>query len=362
MIAFNVDVVPNTRPTASGSTHTLAVESNKTISFADLGYLDTDGDIFQQMTITSLPTKGKLTRYGYYPIAIGEHVSAESLAYGELVYEPDIDAVGSYVTAFSFTVNDGTDNSVTASIELNVTVTPNNAPVITGSSHSLAVAAAKTLSFVDLGYSDADGDALSSVNITVLPERGSLELYGSPVSTGVAIDASTISYGYLIYRPDSEAIASHVATLSFTANDGAMNSAQSAIIFNVTVSTNTPPVVTGSLVTVTTTSPVVLSLPQLGYSDADEDAIHTITLTELPETGTLLYYGYPVSVGSVVSAGNIASGYLTYAPDAENQSAHTASLSSRPVMASRPETLPPLRSTSQATQIQRPRLRILPFQ
>ena len=176
--------------------------SSKAITLADFGYSDADGDALASITIQSLPTTGTLAWDGYYPVNAGETIDAYTLDYGNLIYTPDPTAPASYSDSIMFTASDGAATSSPATLTLNVTVTPNTPPVATGSTHSLSASATKTISLTDLGYSDADGDALNHVTIQSLPATGTLARDGYyPVSVGETIDAYTLDYGNLVLTP-----------------------------------------------------------------------------------------------------------------------------------------------------------------
>ncbi len=296
-------------------------------SASELGYHDADGDSLDHITILSLPTQGSLALYSYYPVSSGQSIDSYALDSGYLVYTPDSNAPASYTTTFDFSVNDGQDNSLPASFTLNVGVTSNTPPTVAGSVHSLPSTSSKTITTADLGYADADGDHLRSITITALPTTGTLLNYGYPVSVGSTIDAYHFSYGTIVYQPSTTATASYADSFSFTASDGTVSSSPATLGFNVSVTPNAAPLVTGSVVAVAYSSSKTLTLGNLGYSDPEGDLLQSITITALPTTGTLTLYGYPITVGTNITPQYIGYGYLAYAPDANNHSAHTTGFS-----------------------------------
>ena len=87
--------------------------------------------------------------------------------------------------------------------------------------------AAHTFAAAQFGYSDSEGDALSSVKIVTLPADGSLTLSGSPVSANATVTKNLLDDGNLEYRPPANANGPGYASFTFRVNDGFNESASS---------------------------------------------------------------------------------------------------------------------------------------
>jgi hypothetical protein len=93
---------------------------------------------------------------------------------------------------------------------LDVEITPNTPPVVTGSVHSLAAEASRRITAQDLGYSDVDLDAMDHLTVHALPSQGTLAWDGYyPVSAGAVIDFYSLEYGNLVYTPNPSATDSY---------------------------------------------------------------------------------------------------------------------------------------------------------
>ena len=206
-------------------------------------------------------------------------------------------------------------------LELRQMLSANNQPPTVswgnegGGSLGLSPGQAHYFSASELGYHDADGDSLDHITILSLPTQGSLSLYSYyPVTSGQSIDAYALNSGYLVYTPDSNAPASYSTTFAFSVNDGQDNSLPTSFTLNVGVTPNTPPTIAGSVHSLPSTSSKTITTADLGYADADGNQLQSITVTALPSTGTLLNYGYPVSVGSTIDAYQFSYGTIVYQP------------------------------------------------
>jgi hypothetical protein len=59
-LGFHIEVTPNSLPVVTGSTHTLQGNQSRTLTLADFGYSDPDGDPLQTITILNAPSIGTL--------------------------------------------------------------------------------------------------------------------------------------------------------------------------------------------------------------------------------------------------------------------------------------------------------------
>jgi VCBS repeat-containing protein len=105
-VTIAVTGVPDAPTSADGSVST---DEGVTYAFtlADFNYSDADGDPFDHIEITSLPTDGTLLLSGT-AVAINDVVSAADVAAGNLRYAPPASVAGPVAETFGFRVHDGT--------------------------------------------------------------------------------------------------------------------------------------------------------------------------------------------------------------------------------------------------------------
>ena len=92
---------------------------------------------------------------------------------------------------------------------------------------------AHTFTAAQFGYSDPEGDALSSVKIVTLPADGSLTLSGSPVSANATVTKNLLDGGNLKYTPPANANGMDYASFTFRVNDGLNESASYTMTIHV---------------------------------------------------------------------------------------------------------------------------------
>ena len=148
-----------------------------------------DPDAGQTLTysITTQPADGTLTGL--------------NAATGQVTYQPDAGYLGA--DSFSFTVTDNGSPPLTSDpATVTVTVEADQPPVVSNSSKSVLENSTLALASADFSGQFSDpigGDSLQAVQITTLPQRGTLALSGEPVSAGQVIAAAEL--GDLAYQP-----------------------------------------------------------------------------------------------------------------------------------------------------------------
>ena len=148
----------NTAPTAANNTVTTDEDMAYTFEADDFGFADTDaGAALASVTIVTLPTPGTLALDGT-DVTLKQVVTKAQIDGDMLIFTPVAGASGDPYTTFTFTVNDGTDDSASAyTMTIDVTAAGGNipatgAPTITGTAQ-----VGKTLTAVTTGITDADG-------------------------------------------------------------------------------------------------------------------------------------------------------------------------------------------------------------
>ena len=124
---------PNTAPTAADKTVTTGEDRAYTFTAGDFGFVDTDtGDTLASVTIVTPPAAGTLALDGTAVMA-DDVVTKAQIDGDMLTFTPARDAHGDPYTTFTFTVNDGTDDSASA-YTMTIDVTDAPVPVCTAPS------------------------------------------------------------------------------------------------------------------------------------------------------------------------------------------------------------------------------------
>lgn len=310
----------NQPPGVTGTWLDLDPSQSHAISVADLGYSDPEDDPLVHVTIESTPALGSLQLYDS-PVPSGTIVSASDLQFGYLVYVPE-QSSSSYSSSFTFTASDGYGDSASATIGFNVAASSTAPPSVSGSMVTLAQDQSHTISLADLGYSDPQDLPLESITILSPPTYGTLQYDGSPIYSQQTIYRYELDAGYLVYQPDPHASSSYNAALTFTASNGVVESSSATLGLHVDVTPNSPPSVSGSVITLASGQSYTISIDDLGYEDPDGDPPEWITIVSAPSYGTLDYYGFPLYSGQMIDRHDIEAGYISYQPDPYSTTAH----------------------------------------
>ncbi|WP_129782201.1 tandem-95 repeat protein [Peristeroidobacter soli] len=340
-VTVNVASV-NDAPVATDNSLILAEDESHAFSAQDFGFTDLEGNALAAVIITSLPEGGSLW-YGEHQLSVddlgeeGYSISAADLAAGMLTFVPDADTNGA--SSFDYrvqdnggTLNGGVDVSETATFSIDITPV-NDAPVSGGGSTSVLEDGGHTFSASDFGFNDIEDDSLAALIITSLPEGGTLwhgehEITLDDLSgEGYSIAATDLQEGLLRFVP----AANVNGDISFqfrlqddggTANGGVDTSTEATFTFEVTPVSDAP-ASSGGSATILEDGSHVFSLTDFGFSDLDGDTLSAVLIDSLPESGTLWYGEDQITIddlgssGYSISAEDIASGLLSFVPDAD---------------------------------------------
>ena len=180
---FDIVVSANTAPTAADKTVTTAQDTNYTFTpfDFDFGYVDADDDPLVSVLIVTVPAAGALALNGVAVMA-SRTVTRAEISDGHLKFEPATGESGGPYTNFTFKVNDGTDDSVSA-----YTMTINVMIVSAPGAPTALTATASGQAWIELAWTapvHAGGRAITGYTIEVSPD-------GSTWSDLVAATAST---------------------------------------------------------------------------------------------------------------------------------------------------------------------------
>ena len=120
--SYEIQTTPNNPPTASDKSITITEDANFTFGDKDFNYSDSDTDAMASIKITTLPTAGSLQLSGT-DVALNAVIAKSDISSGNLKFVPKENGNGTPYSTFQFSVNDGTDDSV-SSYTATVNVTP----------------------------------------------------------------------------------------------------------------------------------------------------------------------------------------------------------------------------------------------
>ncbi|MEZ9568108.1 VCBS domain-containing protein [Vibrio splendidus] len=231
--SLSIEVTPplQNAPTVTAQTVSTNEDTIRTVTTSDFGYSDQDGDALQFVTISSIPSHGLLLLNGN-AVTANQQISKADLDAGHLTFTPISNENGANYAQFTFTANDGHQDSASATMIVDVNAV-NDAPIVGSSFISSLEDKPHAFTNADFKYSDIDGDALNHITITNVA-HGVLSLNGTTVNVGDDVSASDVSS--LIFTPTHNYFSSGVSGLGavqFTANDGHLDSKEGSILINI---------------------------------------------------------------------------------------------------------------------------------
>ena len=241
----------NAGPTADDQTVTATEDEDKTITLTGS---DDDGDNLSY-TIVTLPSNGTLYQTSDGSTRgdeIDETGTAVSDGSNRVIYVSASNGNGNSYGNFTFKVNDGTVDSESGAVTVNVTAV-NDAPTISSNpSITTNEDVQYTYSLSNFNYADDDNDAISLVKITGLESTGILYLdadnddtydSGEDITDEQEVTASNISNGHLRFSPISNENGSSYTTFTFKVSDGTVySSSGGTMTINVTAVDDAPTV------------------------------------------------------------------------------------------------------------------------
>jgi hypothetical protein len=312
-------------------TVSMVQDHSHTFSIADFAFHDSDEtDSLANVIITKLPGHGTLTLNGVAvdltngPVS----VSAADIANGKLVFMPNTDA---HSDSFQFKVQDSIGNDISPTATLTINLGSDGQPTAVASSVNATQDTTYTFQASDFKVSDtgdATADSLAKVIITSLPANGTLKLNGVAVdlSNGpVSVSAADITNGKLVFTPNTDA---HSDTFTFKVQDSIGNDiSPTAATLTINLGSDSQPTAVASSVNGTQDTTYTFQASDFKFSDTGDtapDSLANVIITTLPSNGTLYYNNgttlVAVTAGQVISAADIASGKLTFAPNTDAHS------------------------------------------
>lgn len=253
----------NDAPTANSQSISAVGGTAKAITLTGS---DVEGDPLTFIVLTQ-PTHGTLTGSG-----------------ANLSYTAIKDYSGS--DSFTFRTSDGTDNSATATVSINVSPAPNTTPIASAQSVTTAEDTAKAIT---LAGTDADGDALTYVIVTQ-PAHGSLSGSGPNIT----------------YTPATNYFGSD--SFTFRVNDGKTNSLPATVSLSISPVNDAPTL--NAIANVTVNEGSGATAVALSGISAGPNESQMLSVTATSSNPTL------VPTATVVYSSPAATGTLNFTPAA----------------------------------------------
>lgn len=164
-------------------------------------------------------------------------------------------------------------------------------------------------------FSSQDGDTLYSVKILSVPNKGQLKLGGVLVRVGTIIYLDQLTT--LTYTPATGGYGINYTSFEYVANDTGEPTkpfSTNAGIITVSVNSNTPPVVDNKVISVAVNTPHTFASSDFSnnYLDNEGDILYKVKIQTLPDFGTLLFSGNPVTENEEFLVADISS--IVYNP------------------------------------------------
>ncbi|WP_203250037.1 Ig-like domain-containing protein, partial [Cysteiniphilum marinum] len=336
-VQATVDVVAvNDAPVAANSAITTNEDTNHTFSAANFSFTDVENDALSSVTITSLPANGTLKVNGS-AVVLGTNntVTLAQLVAGELVFEPVADEHGASYTSFNFTVNDGVDNSNVATMTIDVT-SVNDAPTLTSFADAIVSTNEDTEVEITLAQlleqgdeADIDGtidgfvvQALTSGTLKIGITQATATAFAA--GTNDTIDATNKAYWTPAPNVNGDTIAAF--TVKAQDNEGLLSSTAVQATVDV-VAVNDAPVAANSAITTNEDTNHTFSAANFSFTDVENDALTSVTITSLPANGMLTVNSSAVILGTnnTISLAQLTAGELVFEPVADENGASYAS-------------------------------------
>ncbi|MEM1040355.1 MAG: Ig-like domain-containing protein [Pseudomonadota bacterium] len=295
--AMNIAVTAvNDAPVATGNAVALNEDTSFFFTATDFPFVDEDGDAMQSVTLTNLDlASGTLTHSGGTTVLEGTILTAAEV--DTLVYRPAENANGT--AGFSYTVNDSQAGAVSAPLTITVNAV-NDDPVL-----NLGAGVAE--------FTVPEGqDFITTLTATDVETPASELRYiitGGASQSSFDLDPMT---GELTFKeiPDFENPTDNDRNNDYsvrvTVRDTDGGERERLIIVDVT-NVNELPEAQDVGVNTQEDTPHLFSVSDFAFTDADGDALQSITITNLNLAGGSLSHssGTPVVDGTTVTAGEV---------------------------------------------------------
>ncbi len=330
-ITFDVTAV-NDEPSGTDGTVTTGEDTAYQFTISDFGLTDTaDGDSLQAVRIGTIAGGGTL-RNGSTVLTGGETVLASDISMNALTFTPGAGENGAGYASFTFQVEDdgGTLNGGVALDSTPNTLTVdvsavNNAPAGVDSQVTAIEDTPYTFAVTDFGFTDAEGHALSAIEIGTVGGLGTLRNGSTVLTGGETVTAAEIAGGSLTFTPAANASGLNHCNFTFqvrdtggTANGGSdLDPVANLMTVDVTAVNDEPMGADGTVTSLEDTAYIVTAA-DFGFSDVvDGDGFAGVTISTAPGVGVLRDGARVLVDGDFVSAASIAANQLVFTPAAD---------------------------------------------
>ncbi|MBW4680306.1 MAG: tandem-95 repeat protein [Microcoleus vaginatus WJT46-NPBG5] len=240
-VSLAVDVI-NTAPTLVNIAKVGNENADIAFTTADFTsqFIDADNNPLALVKITSLPSNGTLKLSG---ISVTANQEIEAAALGNLVFSPNANFDGA--TSFSWTAFDGIAYA-TAGASVNITVNNvNNLPVVStvvkqGDEDTNIVFAVTDFTNA---FGDLDSENLAKIQLTSLPENGTLSLAGAAVTVNQEIAVAELNN--LSFTPNANF--NGAVTFNWNGSDGTAYAATGSTVSLTVNAVNDPPTLSAAI-------------------------------------------------------------------------------------------------------------------
>ncbi|WP_158296191.1 tandem-95 repeat protein, partial [Vibrio thalassae] len=275
----------NDAPTASPRTVALKEDASHVFRIGNFSFSDEESPDLSAIKITQLPANGDLILNNTQITQPDQEVLYNEITNGQLSYQPAADSFSSQV--FSYQVSDGQQWSTDTTLTLDIQPV-NDEPVALSSAITVDEDVPFPISYAHFQFNDIEGDALTKVTITQLPNQGQLQLDGIAISAGDEIAVSDINANKLTYQTALNDV--NTTSLNFKVFDGT-DFSQNIETMTITVTNiNDTPVAVNHTINVTEDIEYAFSTAviDLMFTDDDNsDIMESLIIESIPNNGTL---------------------------------------------------------------------------
>ncbi|MCP5012902.1 MAG: hypothetical protein GY942_23235, partial [Aestuariibacter sp.] len=306
----------NDAPTAADNSVSTNEDTTYIFSATDFSYSDIDADTLASIEVTTLETVGALQLSGV-DVTLNQVISKADIDASNLTFVPVADANGTSYDSFSFSVNDGTEDSAsTYTMTIDVTA-QNDAPTAANNTVATNEDTTSTFTAADFSYSDTDADTMASVQITTLEAVGALQLTGADVTLNQVISKADIDAGNLKFVPVADANGTSYDSFSFSVNDGTVDSASTYTMTIDVTAQNDAPTAANNTVATNEDTTNTFSASDFNYTDVGGDTLASVEITTLESVGALQLTGADITLNQVITKADIDAGNLKFVPVAD---------------------------------------------